>query len=109
MTATNHYHERIARATKRLAQLQARELLAGQRRESKAREAAKREQAKRRQRVADLVIMAGADGLGDAELVGALLAHLDASIESSVRQLAADRGELRMQQQEDDERPRQMN
>lgn len=109
MTVTDHYHDRIARATKRLAQLQARDLLAGQKRESKAREASKREQVNRRQRVADLVIMAGADGLGDAELVGALLAHLDARIESSVRQLVADRGALHIQQQEDSKRPQRMN
>ncbi|WP_256261326.1 hypothetical protein [Xanthomonas vasicola] len=37
MTTTNHYHDQIQRATERLAQLQAKELLANQRREAKAR------------------------------------------------------------------------
>ncbi|NYI19784.1 multidrug efflux pump subunit AcrA (membrane-fusion protein) [Xanthomonas arboricola] len=75
MTATNHYRDQIQRATERLAQLQARELLANQRREAKAQETAKREEIKRRQRVADLVFFAGAQTLDDAELVGALLEH----------------------------------
>lgn len=107
MTATNHYHDRIARATKRLAQLQARELVAGQRRDTRAKEAAKRERARRRHSVAGLVTLAGADGLDDAELLGALLNHLDARIDYPVRQLAADRGKLRMQQ-EDEERPQRV-
>ncbi|MBB4721707.1 protein subunit release factor B [Xanthomonas euvesicatoria] len=46
MTATNHYRDQIQRATERLAQLQAKELLANQRREAKAQETAKREEIK---------------------------------------------------------------
>jgi len=92
MTATNHYHDRIARATERLAQLQARELLASQRRETKVRNATKREHAKRRQRVATVVELAGAYQLSDEELAGAILNHMDARTNSSDRQLAADRG-----------------
>ncbi|KII98113.1 hypothetical protein DGN16_05810 [Xanthomonas citri pv. fuscans] len=75
MTATNHYRDQIQRATERLAQLQAKELLANQRREAKAQETAKREEMKRRHRVADLVFLAGVQKLDDAELVGALLLH----------------------------------
>ncbi|WP_099207240.1 conjugal transfer protein TraD [Xanthomonas citri] len=75
MTATNHYRDQIQRATERLAHLQAKELLANQRREAQAQETAKREEKKRRHRVADLVFLAGAQELDDAELVGALLLH----------------------------------
>ena len=92
MSATNHYHDRIQPATERLAQLQARDLLANQRRDSKARDLAKRDKAKRSQRVAALVILAGADRLSDTELVGALLNHLEARANPSNRQLAVDRG-----------------
>ncbi|WP_295929835.1 hypothetical protein [uncultured Xanthomonas sp.] len=77
MSTTNHYHDRIHRATERLAQLQARELLASQRRESKARKIAKREEAQRRAQVADLVFLTGAETLDDAEFVGALLRHME--------------------------------
>lgn len=72
MSTTSHYHERIARATERLAQLQAKELLVHQRREAKAQETAKREEMKRRQRVADLVFLAGAQALDDDALLSAL-------------------------------------
>lgn len=70
MTATNHYRDQIQRATERLAQLQAKELLADQRREAKEQETARREEIKQRQRVADLVFLAGVQKLDDAELVG---------------------------------------
>ncbi|CTP91550.1 hypothetical protein [Xanthomonas graminis] len=75
MTVTNHYRDQIQRATERLAQLQAKELLASQRREAKTKETAKREEIKRRQRVADLIFLAGAQTLEDAEIIGALLEH----------------------------------
>ena len=76
MTATNHYRDQIQRATERLAQLQAKELLANQRREAKAQETAKREEIKRRQRVADLVVSTGARLLYDAELETLLSSHM---------------------------------
>lgn len=84
MTEPTHYHRRIQRATERLAQLQARELLAAQRRESKAKEAAKREEVQRRERLADLAFLAGAEVLEDAELVGALLLYQEKRQDSSV-------------------------
>ncbi|MBV6815931.1 hypothetical protein ACE15N_16060 [Xanthomonas campestris pv. passiflorae] len=77
MTATNHYRDQIQRATERLAQLQAKELLANQRREAKAQETAKRDEIKRRQRVADLVFLAGAHALDDAELESLLREHVN--------------------------------
>ncbi|UXB25621.1 hypothetical protein K7567_07655 [Stenotrophomonas maltophilia] len=78
MTATNHCHNRIARATERLSQLQAKELLAHQRREAKAQETAKREEMKRRQRVADPVFLTGAHSLDDTELEALLINHMKA-------------------------------
>ncbi|MCC4634136.1 MULTISPECIES: hypothetical protein [Xanthomonas] len=76
MTATNHYRDQIQRATERLAQLQAKELLANQRREAKVQETARREEMKRRQRVADLVFLAGAHALDDTELEALLTTHM---------------------------------
>lgn len=72
MTTTSHYHDRITRATERLAQLQAKELLANQRRESQAKRNAQREELRRRQRVAELVFIAKAHELPDAELEAVL-------------------------------------
>ncbi|MEA9586891.1 hypothetical protein VC279_15615 [Xanthomonas sp. WHRI 10064A] len=76
MTTTSHYHDRIARATERLAQLQAKELLANQRREAKTKETARREEMKRRRRVADLVISTGAHMREEAELKALLISHM---------------------------------
>ncbi|NIJ82502.1 hypothetical protein [Xanthomonas cannabis] len=76
MTATNHYRDQIQRATERLAQLQARELLANQRREAKAQETAKREEVKRRQRVVDILVSTGAHMLDEAELEALLSSHM---------------------------------
>lgn len=75
MTAPDHYHDRIQRATQQLAQIQARELLASQRRESRAKAKAKREEVRRRARVAELVFLSGTEALQDAELLGALLVY----------------------------------
>ncbi|PPT57873.1 hypothetical protein XarbCFBP8138_03310 [Xanthomonas arboricola] len=76
MATTNHYHDQIQRATERLVQLQAKELLANQRREAKARETARREEVQRRQRVADIVFLAGAQTLNDKELETLLASHM---------------------------------
>ncbi|BBJ99759.1 MULTISPECIES: conjugal transfer protein TraD [Xanthomonas] len=96
MTATNHYRDQIQRATERLAQLQAKELLANQRREAKAQETAKRDEIKRRQRVADLVFFAGAQTLDDAELVGALLEHTARRNDQNMRELIHAKGSERL-------------
>ncbi|WP_082563277.1 MULTISPECIES: conjugal transfer protein TraD [Pseudoxanthomonas] len=86
MTAPNRYQDQIKRATERLAQLQAKELLANQRRDAKAQEVAKREEMKRRQRVAELVFLAGAHALDDEEIVGALLEHTARRNDESIRE-----------------------
>ncbi|MEQ7514862.1 hypothetical protein RZV16_16190 [Xanthomonas cannabis] len=97
MTATNHYRDQIQRATERLAQHQARELLAQQRQAAKAKEMQRREEAKRRTRVAELVFLAGAESLEDAELVGALLAHVGNRSDAAIRSQASSLGVLRME------------
>ncbi|MEB1895205.1 conjugal transfer protein TraD [Xanthomonas campestris pv. campestris] len=96
MSATNHYHDRIHRATERLAQLQARELLASQRQAVKAKETQRREEAKRRTRVAELVFLAGAETLEDAELIGALLRHMESHNDHDIRNQARLRGASRL-------------
>lgn len=85
------YHDRIERATQKLAQLQARELLASRRREFKAKQQAKRDEAKRRARVAELAFLAGAQSLDDAELVGVLRQHIQ-NRNSQVRQHVSEIG-----------------
>ncbi|WP_115553527.1 conjugal transfer protein TraD [Xanthomonas arboricola] len=96
MSATNHYHDRIHRATERLAQLQAKELLASQRQAVKTKETQRREEAKRRTRVAELVFLAGAETLEDTELVGALLTHLENRNDHTTRNHVCSLGALRM-------------
>lgn len=96
MAEPTHYHQRIQRATERLAQLQARELLASQRQALKAKETQRREEAKRRSRVAELVFLAGAEALEDAELVGTLLLHLEGRSEHDIRNQARSRGAYRL-------------
>ncbi|OCK48072.1 hypothetical protein BA766_21465 [Stenotrophomonas maltophilia] len=77
MNSTNHYRDQIQRATSRLAQLQARELLALQRQEAKEKETKRRNEARRRRQVAELVFLAGAQDLPDDEIVIALQKHRD--------------------------------
>lgn len=75
MTSKNHYRDQIQRATSRLAQLQARELLARQRQEAKEKEIKRRDEARRRREVAELVFLACAQDLPDDEIVIALRRH----------------------------------
>ncbi|CAD7737805.1 hypothetical protein LMG31886_26560 [Xanthomonas hydrangeae] len=96
MTATNHYRDQIQRATERLAQHQARELLAQQRQAVKVKEMRRREAAKRRTRLAELVFLAGAETLEDAEFVGALLTHVENRNDHTARDHARSLGALRM-------------
>lgn len=95
VSATNHYRDQIHRATERLAQLQAREFLTNQRREAKVRETAKREDMKRRRRVADLVFLAGAKTLDDAER-GVLLEHAIRRADRKTRELIHAKGAERL-------------
>lgn len=76
MKSTDVLNERIARTAKRLAQMHAQEMLAEQRRAVRAREEARRSLARRKQRLAELVIEAGAQDLPDGEIIAALRAQL---------------------------------
>ncbi|WP_142125053.1 conjugal transfer protein TraD [Pseudoxanthomonas sp. 3HH-4] len=79
-----------------MAQLQARTLLAHQRREAKAQRKAKREEMKRRQRVSELVFLAGAHALDDEEIVGALLEHTARRNDENMRELIYAKGSERL-------------
>jgi len=72
MKATNHYQERIERATRQLAQLQARELLANHRQTAKMKNERKRAEIRRRGEIADIVFATGAHILSDETLAQAL-------------------------------------
>ncbi|WDI95266.1 hypothetical protein [Xanthomonas campestris] len=90
----------------RLAQRQACELLAHQRQAVKAKQTQRREEAKRRTRVAELVFLAGAESLEDAELVGALLTHVGNRNDHATRDHARSLRALRMAITSADESPR---
>lgn len=77
MSSTVHYREQIERATSRLAQLQARELLANQRREAKNNAIKRREEAQRRKRIADLVLSVGGHDISDDAIIAALQNYMD--------------------------------
>lgn len=72
MKATSHYQERIERATRQLAQLQARELLANHRQTAKMKNEKKRAEIRRRGDIADIVFATGAHMLSDEDLTQAL-------------------------------------
>ncbi|NMW23963.1 conjugal transfer protein TraD [Rhodanobacter denitrificans] len=77
MPSTTIQHQ-IERATNRLAQLKAKELMKQATAQAKARSIARREDAHRKITLGGLVIAAGADNAGDeALLVGMLLDALD--------------------------------
>lgn len=73
MKSTDHLHQQIARATSRLAQLQAQELVVEQRKAARARAEARRASEQRKRRLAELVIQAGAQDLSDDEIIAALI------------------------------------
>lgn len=76
MKPTDHLHQKIARATNRLAQLQAQELVVEQRKAVRARAEARRASERRKRRLAELVIEAGAQDLPDSEIVSVLAQHM---------------------------------
>lgn len=73
MKSADHLHQQIARATSRLAQLQAQELVVEQRKAVRARAEARRANEQRKRRLAELVIKAGAQDLSDDEIIAALI------------------------------------
>lgn len=94
MGAEDHYHERIARATERLAQLQAKCLLASQRQAARAKQEQRRIEARRRKRVAEIVFGVGAQALDDSEIARALLQFLDKRNDSAAKEAAEQRSAL---------------
>lgn len=76
MKSTDHLHQQIARATSRLAQLQAKELVVEQRKAVRARAEARRASERRKRQIAELVIEAGAHHLPDDEIVAVLAQHM---------------------------------
>jgi len=85
MSEKSHYHERIHRDTQQLAQLQAKELLASQRRDAQAKKEAKRDELRRRAQVAEIVFQAGARELPDMELAALLTKHMANRCSSETR------------------------
>lgn len=76
MKSTDHLHQQIARATSRLAQLQAQELVVEQRKAVRARAEARQASERRKRRLAELVIEAGAQDLPDDVIVATLRAQM---------------------------------
>lgn len=76
MKSTDHLHQQIERATSRLAQLQAQELVVEQRKAVRARADARRASERRKRLLAELVFAAGAQDLPDDEIIAALRARL---------------------------------
>lgn len=85
MSEKSHYHERIHRATQQLAQLQAKELLASQRRDAQAKKKAKRDDLRRRAQVAEIVFQAGAGRLPDVELAALLSKYMTGRCDVAAR------------------------
>lgn len=77
MTEPTHYHQRIQRATERLAQLQARNLLANHRQNAKMKDEKKRAEVRRRGEIADIVFATGAHMLSDEDLTQALQGFME--------------------------------
>lgn len=96
MKATEQLTAQIARSTQRLAQLQARELIAQQRTEAKDRAAARRADAHRKDVMGGLVIASGCSDLPPGEIVGALLAYRSKTTDLGQRQHHRMQGELHL-------------
>lgn len=96
MESTKVLHDQIARATSRLAQLKARDLLARQRLETREREATRKHQAKRRSHLGQLVIAAGGENLADGEVVAALLNYQEGHRSSEMRSRAKVQGDAHL-------------
>lgn len=75
MKSTDHLHQQIARATSRLAQLQAQELVVEHRKAVRARAEARRASEQRKRRLAELIAQAGAQHLSYDEIRHILALH----------------------------------
>lgn len=109
MKATDQLKAQIERSTQRLAQLQARELIAQHRTEAKDRAAARRADAHRRSVMGGLVIASGCSDLPPGEIVGALLAYRSKTTEMAQRQHVRMQGERHMSRRDTGQGPAQLN
>ena len=96
MKNTKHLHDQIARATARLAQLQARDLVAREREEAREREATRKRAAQRRAHLGQIVISAGGEDLTDGEIVAALLNYQAGHATPERRQQAKMQGDAHL-------------
>ncbi len=93
---TQHIHDQIARATSRLAQLQARQLLLRHREETRAREDTRRRAAAKRSDLGRVVIAAGGDDLADGEVATAVINYLQGHESLDRRKEAKVRGDTHL-------------
>lgn len=89
-------HDQIFRATTRLAQLKARDLVARQRLETREREATRKREMKRRIHLGQLVASAGGEDLADGEIVTALLNYQEGHRNPEVRSRAKVQGDAHL-------------
>lgn len=94
MELNTHLHERIARATNRLAQLQAHELIAAQRKALRARDTVRRAEIRRKHRVAELIFATRSETLSDGEIVAAMLRYRDECQSPELRAQAKEEGDV---------------
>lgn len=80
--STRTLQEQIDRATTRLAQLKAREIIKTRQSEARERQKARREDSHRKIKLGGLVIASGVDHFDPAALVGILLTHRDIPAEA---------------------------
>lgn len=93
---TQYIHDQIARATSRLAQLQARQLLQRRRDEARAREDTRRRAVARRSELGRVVIAAGGDDLADGEVASAIINYLHGHEDLDRRKEAKLRGDAHL-------------
>lgn len=96
MGSSKHLYDQIAKATTRLAQLKARELLVAQREAARHRVTAKRQEALRRNQLGALVFAAGCGDLPDGEVVAALLMYRDGHRDEEMRARARTQGDTHL-------------
>lgn len=96
MENTQHLHQQIERATSRLAQLKARDLLAQQRAQAREKQALRKRQMRRRSELGQLVIDAGCQNLAGGEIVAALLGYRSAHRDTGSRAQAMARGDAHL-------------
>lgn len=96
MENTQHLHQQIERATTRLAQLKARDLLTQQRAQAREREDQRKRQIRRRSELGQLVIDAGGKDLANGEIIAALLGYRSAHRDTVSRSQAMARGDAHL-------------